>query len=399
MPVLAEAAVAVTDPGLRLPPTTCPAKPARARRIDHALIAAALLVPLTPQVARAESSPTQTTLSYKYLDYVDYQPDAERIRVRANALNVNAPINDEWSFSAGVITDVISGASPSYHTSRLKTMRDFRRAENVGLTRWGSAGSLTLSHVHSGESDYLSRSVSLTAMLYTDDSKNTSVTAGIGATRDVINPANQIVVNERKSINDLMIGIGQVMSQTDVAQLIARYSSGHGYYTDPYKAFDERPRERDAQSLLARWNHHFTDWQSTARWSYRWYQDSFGIRAHTATLEYAQTLAEGRWVLTPIVRLYTQTAANFYVPANPEQNGITFPPETATYYSEDQRLSAFGARTVGLKSAHRIARDTWVDIKYEHYAQRASWAVSGQGDRALAPFNARSVQFGVSQQF
>lgn len=373
--------------------------PQRAHRIDHALLAAALLLPLAPNPASAETAPDRTTVSYKYLDYVDFQPDAERIRIRANALNVVSPINDEWSFSAGVITDVISGASPSYHTSRLKTMRDFRRAENIGLTRWTSNGSLTLSHVHSAESDYLSRGLSLTALWYTDDSKNTGITAGLGATRDIINPSNQIVVDERKSINDLMVGITQVLGQNDIAQLIARYSSGHGYYSDPYKAFDERPRERDARSLLARWNHHFPDWDSSVRSSYRWYQDSFGIRAHTVSLEYAQTLAEGRWVLTPIARLYSQTAANFYVPVNPEPNGITFPPETATYYSEDQRLSAFGARTIGVKSAHRITRDTWVDVKYEHYAQRANWAVAGQGDKGLAPFNAKSVQVGVTHQF
>ena len=266
-------------------------------------------------------------------------------------------------------------------------------------SRVGRDGVLTISHVHSAESDYLSKSVSVTALWYTDDSKNTAITAGVGGTRDTINPSNQIVVNERKSINDLMLGATQVLSQNDIAQVIARYSSGHGYYSDPYKAFDERPRERDARSLLFRWNHHLPSFESTMRWSYRWYQDSFGIRAHTLGLEYAQPLLDGRWIVTPLFRYYTQTAANFYVPVNPEPNGITFPPETATYYSEDQRLSAFGARTVGIKSAHRITRDTWIDVKVEAYRQRAEWALSGQGDRALAPFGARSVQLGLTVQY
>jgi len=363
------------------------------------MLAAASVLPLLPNGAEAETAPTLTTISYKYLDYLDFQPDADRVRVRANALTVVSPINDQWSFSAGAITDAVSGASPRYYTNALTKLEDFRRAQNVSLTRWGSSGSLTLSHARSAERDYVSKSLGITGVWYVDDTKNTALTAGLGAARDVVDVPARGVNHEGKSVNDFLVGVTQVLTQNDIAQLTARYTSGHGYYNDPYKSTDERPRERDGYSALLRWNHHFPSLESSIRSSYRWYQDSFGIRAHTVGVEYAQPLADGRLVITPLVRWYTQTAANFYLPANPGPNGRTYPAEDALYYSQDQRLSAFGAQTLGIKSAIRVTRDTWFDIKYESYRQRANWALSGRGDPLLAPFNARSVQIGLSTQF
>lgn len=367
--------------------------------VNQALLAAAMALPLAPTPAVAETAPTRTTVSYKYLDYLDFQPDAERVRVRANALSVVSPINDQWSFSAGAITDAISGASPKYYTNALTRLEDYRRAQNVSLTHWRSSGSISFSHAQSAERDYVSKSIGLTALWYVDDTKNTALTAGVGASRDVVNVPFRGVNNEGKSVNEILFGLTQVLSQNDIAQLITRYSAGHGYYDDPYKSFDQRPRERDGHSVLLRWNHHLPSLESTIRSSYRWYQDSYGIRAHTLGLEYVQPLVDGRWVVTPLVRWYTQTAAQFYVPANPGPNGRTYPSEDALFYSQDQRLSAFGAQTLGLKTALRITRDTWIDVKYEAYRQRAQWALSGQGDPLLAPFNARSVQVGLSTQF
>jgi hypothetical protein len=369
------------------------------RTLDTALLAAALLLPLAAPQAHAESAPEKTTLSYKYLDYLDSQPDADRIGVKANALLVTTPINDEWSLTGGYVTDSISGASPRYHTRQLTQMRDFRRGATLGVTRYMPEGTLTVTGVHSAESDYVSRSLSATGIWFTDASKNTALTAGLGLTRDSINPNNKVVVDESKRVNDVMIGVTQVLGVADIAQLTLRHSRGTGYYTDPYKAFDERPRERNASTALARWNHHFESLDSTLRVAYRYYTDSFDIRAHTVDLQYAQSLPHG-WTVTPLLRFYTQTAASFYVPVDPARGARpTFPASGAIFYSEDQRLSAFGAITTGLKIAKQLTPALAVDLKFEFYRQRANWAVSGKGDEGLAPFDARSLQLGFTYQF
>jgi hypothetical protein len=65
----------------------------------------------------------------------------------------------------------------------------------------------------------------------------------------------------------------------------------------------------------------------------------------------------------------------------------------------DQRLSAFGALTLGIKIEKKIAKEWLVDVKYENYEQRAGWSIAGGGDSGLAPFSVTFLQLGLSRQF
>ena len=102
--------------------------------------------------------------------------------------------------------------------------------------------------------------------------------------------------------------------------------------------------------MLARWNHYFEDAGAALRSAYRYYHDSFGINAHTLGAEWVQPM--GRFVVTPSLRYYTQSAASFYFdPVYDPDVGAPYPPGYFTnppqYSSADQRLAAFGAVTVG----------------------------------------------------
>jgi hypothetical protein len=111
-----------------------------------------------------------------------------------------------------------------------------------------------------------------------------------------------------------------------------------------------------------------------------------------------------RWTVTPELRYYTQGAASFYYdPVYDPVVGAPYPPGYFTsppqFISPDQRLSAFGAITAGLKVAMKLSPDWTVDVKAERYEQRGSWRVGGQGSPGLEPFRATFVQFGVSTRF
>ena len=70
----------------------------------------------------------------------------------------------------------------------------------------------------------------------------------------------------------------------------------------------------------------------------------------------------------------------------------------ASFISLDQRLSAFGALTLGLKADYRLD-DLWsIDAKLESYKQRGNWRIGG-GSPGLAAFNATSVMFGANRKF
>lgn len=386
--------------------------------LGAALLSAAMALPCVMGVAHAESAPEKGTLSFKYLDYKERQQligdaakgDAglysksgastfdDRIRVKATASSVMLPLNAEWSMAGTLITDSISGASPAYHTEALTAMKDFRRAVDTSLTRYLPNGTVTVGLNHSGENDYISRGVSLLATRATED-KNTTWTAGVGLNRDVINPSNRIVFNETKHVTDFILGVTQVLSMNDIVQFNLGSFKGRGYFSDPYKIYDERPRNRSHETLLARWNHHFSDLNGTSRLAYRYYTDNWGIRSHTFDAEWVQAFGEG-WRVAPALRFYTQTAANFYVEADPSLSPFPpNPPANARYFSEDQRVSAFGGFTMGVKLSKQLNLDTKVDVKFEQYGQKGAWTLLGSGSNGLAPFYARSLQVGITHSF
>lgn len=384
---LAEVAVAATNRSLP-------------RRLPRALLASALLLSLT-RVALADLAPERASISFKYLDYQDSQPEARRISVTAPALALELPINEEWSFGTSAVVDTVSGASPRYHSepSSLTRMHDKRTANEIRLTRYFPRGSVTVGHAHSSESDYISRVKSLNASISSED-KNSTLHFGLAATDDRINPNNLVVQNERKEVYELLLGLTQVLSPTDIAQINLTYSDGRGYYSDPYKFFDNRPRNKRSNALLARWNHHFSASEGTSRLSYRYYSDTFGIRSHTLSGEYVQPLGHG-WTLTPQARLYSQTAANFFLgPTNAPDPSIpdNFEPGS-TLLSEDQRLAAFGGLSLGVKVAKLMGSDWLIDVKYEHYRQRSEWAFNTNGSPGIAPFKAQILQFGLTYYF
>lgn len=325
----------------------------------------------------------------------------DRISVNAYSIMAMAPIAGKWSIATTYIHDSVSGASPTYHTSGLTHMKDTRDVADVQLTHYFSSGNVAVGTSYSKESDYLSRSYSLQGSLSTED-KNTTFTLGGSITNDTITPKTQPNVTSKKDINAALFGVTRVLSKNDIVQLNIGYSKGEGYYSDPYKYYDNRPGKRNNTTVMGKWNHHFDGSDGTSRTSYRYYTDTFGIRAHTLEGEYVQPLKHG-WTVAPLLRIYTQTEADFYVATSAAEKAnpsvVTTPSASAVYYSEDQRLSAFGALTVGLKVSKQLNPDWLVDVKVEMYEQRSDWALSGHADTALASFSARSIQLGISREF
>jgi hypothetical protein len=387
-------------PGAATAPTTALDDAAGSAGAQLILLAALAL----PGLALAEEPPEQASLSIKYLDYQEKQPDLERIHVKSPSLELVVPVAGAWAVRAGLVSDSISGASPRYHTavSGASRQEEERKQVDLGATRYFERATVSLSAGRSSEHDYLSRYASLQGSLSSADN-NTTWVAGVGVINDRINPVNQRVVDERKRTVDLMVGVTQVVTPHDLVQVSLGHVRGRGYFSNPYKMVDERPRTHDEHTLSLRWNHYVEATDGSVRTGYRWFRDSYGITAHTLTGEYAQPLAGG-WTLTPSLRLYSQSAADFYLdPVYDTRLGPPFPPGfrfgDGVLRSQDQRLAAFGARTVGIKVSKDIGRNWTVDAKLEHYRQSSSLRWSGGGSPGLQPLSARILQVGLTTRW
>ncbi|HEX7983528.1 MAG TPA: DUF3570 domain-containing protein [Duganella sp.] len=377
-------------------------QPSSAPSLASSILAAALLLPGVQ--AHAEAPPTNGVISVGYLDYRDSQSGLDRIRVHAPSVSVMAPVAGVWSVSGSLVRDDVSGASPRYHTavSGASHMNDDRKAGDFAVKRYLERGSVSVGASYSTEHDYVSRALSLQGTFESED-RNTTWSAGIGRSNDEINSTGGAVVGEKKNTTNLLVGVTQVLTKNDVVQLTLAHDHGKGYFSDPYKAFDNRPRSRNETTLLARWNHHVDATDGISRTSYRYYRDSYGVRGHTLGQEYVQPLSQG-WTVTPEVRLYTQSAADFYFdPVYDPVLGTPFPPgfngANPGYMSADQRLSGFGAVTLGLKVSKQIDKLWSVDVKVSAYQQRGSWRLFNSGSPGLDTLRAQIFQIGINRQW
>ena len=369
--------------------------------IGAALFAAAMALP-SYQPALAEAAPEKGVVAFKYLNYEDSQPNQDRIGVNAYSTSIMMPFAAKWSVSTSYTYDSVSGASPRRHdyfdaVAGASTMSEKRNAGDLNFTRYLDKGSITFGTSYSEESDYISRGYSLQRSFSTIDN-NTTVTLGGSYNTDTINAWKKEVYGKSKKVYAGLIGVTKVLNKKDIVQINIGFSRGDGYFSDPYKegeggTLDPRPNVRNITTFLTRWNHHFDSSDGTARVSYRYYTDSYDISAHTLGVEYVQPLPY-RLTITPAVRYSSQTAAFFYVP-KASYNPLADPSKP---YSYDERLSAFGALTLGVKVEKKISADWTVDVKYEHYEQRAAWCMTGKGDTGLQPFRFRSIQLGISRQ-
>ena len=368
-----------------------------------AIVAAALSLPGLG--VHAESAPERAEVALRYLSYQDAQPGLKRIRVKAPSLYLLTPLGSRWSLEASAVSDQVSGATPRYHSATsgaTPRMSDERHAADVKVTRYFERSSWSLGYAGSKENDYRSSALSLGAAFASDDN-NTVVNIGLGRSADRIGSTNDRTLAERKRTSEFMVGLTQAWTANDLVQFNLTYNTGRGFYSDPYKEPDIRPRERRQRIALARWNHHFSGWQSTLKTSYRYYGDSFGIKAHTVAAEWVQPVAS-RITVTPSLRYYTQSAARFYYdPVYDPDVGAPYPPgyfaNPPAFISPDQRLAAFGGWTVGLKLNLRFDEDWSFDLKAERYEQRAGWRLGGQGSPGIDTFTATFWQLGVSRRF
>lgn len=254
----------------------------------------------------------------------------------------------------------------SSSTSQLPTVpvSDERFGVNVGLSKRLERHTVSGGISGSTESDYESLGVSLSdAIDY--NQKNTTLILGTAYTHDTIDATTGISGN--KNTLDLMAGLSQVLGPKTLLAINLTWSHGEGLLTDPYKIVElngvlvpeVRPDNRDKQMLFLALTRFVESLNGSAEISSRFYTDTFGISAQTYELAWYQKMGD-RFTLRPIVRLYDQTAADFYA--------VRFE-GSPTEYSSDYRLSAMNAFGAGLKGIWKLSSAVSLDLAYDRYEQ------------------------------
>lgn len=265
----------------------------------------------------------------------------------------------------------------------------------------------------SKEYDYLSASIN--GNISKDfNHKNTTLSAGMAYAYDVIspegdipNPLSAMVIgdsdeasfddafnntrvetDESKTTVDLLLGVTQVINRQMIVQFNYSYSTVSGYLTDPFKIvsavnnngeaqtylYEHRPDERTKHAFFGQTKYHFDSAILDA--SYRFMRDDWDIDSHTFDFRYLIPLDNGHYI-EPHIRLYTQSAAEFYHPFI--ETGDTTP----DFVSADYRMGELDSYTFGLKYGMPMGDGHNLAFRLEYYHQTPK----SNGTKAIGVMN------------
>ncbi|MEN9595951.1 MAG: hypothetical protein RL236_385, partial [Pseudomonadota bacterium] len=207
-------------------------------------------------------------------------------------------------------------------------------------------------------------------------------------------------------------GVTQVLNKSALIEGSVSYTASNGYMSNPYKAveilfidpnknadadgkieakmlafLEQRPEERQQWTENLRYVQHIDALDAALHLDYRFYHDDWGIQAHTISGDWIQPLGDG-WSMTPRVRYYSQSAADFYAPYLVSKQSEKYNPKLLPQnYSSDARLSGFGALSGGVTINKKLAKGLELQAGAEYYTHEGSLKLGGGGEGNYADFD------------
>ncbi len=250
----------------------------------------------------------------------------------------------------------------------------------------------------SNEHDYRSYGFALNYSREFND-KNTTLNLGYSHAYDEVlaNEFTFLPHSTTKNTDNFLVGGTQLLGPHTILGANATIGYAHGYLADPYRAVvfqestldpdsrvilsgEKRPGTRNSQAILLSLTQAITSMNASVEGTYRFYHDSYGIFANTVGLAWFQKIGRS-FVISPSVRYYYQTAANFYgiqFPGDP----INEPERVPQFYSSDYRLSEMQTVTLGIEANIKIREQFDLHFGYQRYWMRG---LDGQTNQETYP--------------
>ena len=313
---------------------------------------------------------------YVNVEVLHYNENDSRVSVLAPSIEINKDFGTDYTLNVSIVSDSVSGASPTYYDSASgasaysrgtqndatkikKGNVDFeeqRTAVGVNLTtRMANRDELQTGLNFSAEHDFYSAEVSGSYLHYLDSSKNQSISFGgsyqsnqILKKVDASSGASQKMTN---TIYNLQVGFSQVFDETSVGNIGLFISDESGYLSSPYHNIvrngnlieaENKPDSKTGYGFKLGYQKAISETLSS-QFNYKYYSDDWDISSHTLdSLFYYEW--SNKLILGGGLRYYTQTKANFY------DESFT----TQTFASSDERVKDFDALTYKASVDYKI---------------------------------------------
>ncbi|MDP9084406.1 MAG: DUF3570 domain-containing protein [Pseudomonadota bacterium] len=349
------------------------------------------------------------------------------MNITGESVLVRKKFSEQFAVQANYFVDKVSGASVDV-LSQASVIKDERKQKSISLDYIHDKTQYNLSYMNSAERDYIS---STTHFSLSQDMFGDLTTVSLGFT----DSRNKIGKNEGSSFQPVVAwlghaqsrgyegGLSQIITKNLIAGLTLEVITDQGLLSNPYRyiryldptvnlgytAVQKQvyPNTHTSTAVETRAKY-YLPFRAAASVSYRYFSDTWGIRAHTIELGYAQPISTA-WIIEGRLRHYSQNSASFYSDIFPYANAQNFE-------SRDQNLAALTSNTLGAKLTWAFKPEGFlvfkratatldisrIQFKYSDFRDIRDYGISNgfaAGTEPLYQFNAMVYQAYVSLFF
>ncbi len=312
----------------------------------------ALLLLLLPAAAVAGVLPEDRA------DVMYHNYDGGGVTIDGPSLLVRKKFAEKYAVNASYYMDMVSSASIDVVTTA-SPYKEERKQYGLGFEYLRGKVTYAASFSNSKENDYDADTASVSV---SQDMFGDLTTVSLSFTRgwDDVTRRGDPVFADKVDRRIYGVNISQIATKRLILGLSYEAISEEGFLNNPYRQvryvdpdaalgysyeFERYPRTRtgNALALRARW---FLPYRAALQADYRFYDDTWEIRANTAELSYTHPLDES-WTLDAHYRYYDQSAAEFYSDLFPRENFQNF-------LARDKELASMQSHTLGFGVAYEF---------------------------------------------
>jgi Protein of unknown function (DUF3570) len=348
--------------------------------------------------------------------------------ITGESVLVRKKFSEQFAVQANYFIDKVSGASVDV-LSNASVIKDERKQKSLSLDYIHDKTQYNLSYSNSTERDYISNTThfSLSQDMFGD---LTTVTLGFTDSRNKVGENNgtsnqpKIAWLGHAESRSYEGGLSQVITKNLIAGATLEVITDQGLLSNPYRSIRYSvdpsinplgyalgspvfPNTRTSTAVEARAKY-YLPYRAAASVSYRYFTDTWGIRANTVELGYTQPVSN-MFIFEGRLRHYNQNHAAFYGDLFPFANSQNFE-------ARDQNLASSTNNTIDAKVTWAFAPEGFlvfkratasfdvsrIQFKYKDFRDTRDYTINNgyaPGTEPLYAFNAMIYQVYISMFF
>ena len=287
------------------------------------------------------------------------------IDIDGPAVLVRKQVGEVTSLTGKYYVDSISSASIDVVTSGASRYSEERVEKAVGADFLNEETTISIGVSNSQENDYSADTAYFT---FSEDLFGDLLTINLGYSRgwDTVGKTGDPSFEREVDRQNYRLGLSQIVNKSIVAALDFETITDEGFLNNPYRfvrfcnatddcsiyrtGLEVYPNTRTSHSVSVR-GKYYLDYRASLTAKYKFFQDTWGIRAHTIETGYTHPYQD-KWIFDFKIRFYTQQRADFF--------SDLFAREAAqNYMARDKELSSLSNYGATAGAAYEFGKSGW----------------------------------------